>query len=691
MSDFRNAPIRIFKSLLSGPGLFSFALCAAIIIVTVIYGSDDASGDINKFEAGMVADRDIVAGFTVSFPDEEATLIRLEFAEKQVPAVFRFSVEAGEQILDSWNDFCDLADSDAFRVYGAEALDTLLKRGIFAVHHEEVERFDPAMAELLVFSESGLQAGFISYNDILTAADVRKTLGEIIKNMEAPDVFKASAVDLVNPFVRENVFFSPEESQRRIDKIREQTAPVIYTIEKGKKIIRKGFVITEDDMRELRALYSSYHEKDPRKVIGSFFLVLLFYILFIMLRGRIFLKRALNSSERYLVSALIGFYIIGSVLLKNLSPGFEGFPVALAVPTALFIMIFAVFWGTRLALIMALILPLCSYLTGAFDYSSYIIALVPGAVASAVLHNAQNRMSLIKAGLVIAAANCFAVIVALLLGNTGFHNYPALLFWAVMNGIVSGMFILGFLPPLERALSAVTPFSLIELSDLNAPVLRRLFTTAPGTYSHSIMVATLAEQACQDIGANALLARVGAYYHDIGKMDNPGYFVENQTDHNMHDDISPRLSATIIRSHVKLGVEKARNMKLPRDVIAIISEHHGNSVISWFYNKAAEQEETVSSDDFTYPGTPPHSRESAVVMLADITEAAVRTLIKPTPGKIEKFIQQLFEDKVDHGQLAESDLTFRDLEIIKGAFVKVLAGYYHARIEYPKRKEGETE
>jgi putative nucleotidyltransferase with HDIG domain len=300
-------------------------------------------------------------------------------------------------------------------------------------------------------------------------------------------------------------------------------------------------------------------------------------------------------------------------------------------------------------------------------------------------------MSLIRAGLIIAAANTLAVIVVLLLRQAGPYDYPVMIFWAILNGIFSGMLILGFLPPLEHALNAVTSFRLMELSDLNAPILRKLFTAAPGTYSHSLMVANLAEQACQDIGANALLARVGAYYHDIGKMDNPDYFVENQTDHNRHDEIAPRLSATIIRSHVKLGVEKALSLGLPRDVISIISEHHGNSVISWFYNKAVEQEELVNTEDFTYPGNPPRSKESAAVMLADITEAAVRTLNKPTAGKIDKFIQQLFEAKVDHGQLSESDLSFRELEIIKKAFVRVLAGYYHSRIEYPKQKEETAE
>jgi len=430
---------------------------------------------------------------------------------------------------------------------------------------------------------------------------------------------------------------------------------------------------------------------ETREIIGYIFLVLLIYAMFIILQGRAILGKELNNRERYLLASLTGSYIIGSVLIKNLTSIPEGFPLSLVLPTGLFIMLLAVFMGKRLAVIMAIAIPLGTYFTDAFDEYSYIIALVSGAAASTVLQNAQNRMSLIKAGIVIAAANCLAVVVVLLVKEASLSEYPSPLFWAALNGIFCGMLTIGFLPPLEHALNAVTPFRLMELSDLNAPILRKLFTTAPGTYTHSLMVANLAEQACQDIGANALLARVGAYYHDIGKMENPDYFVENQTDHNRHDEIAPRLSATIIRSHVKLGVEKAKNLGLPKDIISIIAEHHGNSIIEWFYNKATEQEISVNSEDFAYPGSPPRSKESAIVMLADITEAAVRTLNKPTATKIDKFVQQLFDAKIDHGQLSESELSFRDLEIIKKSFVRVLAGYYHARIEYPKQKEEKDE
>jgi putative nucleotidyltransferase with HDIG domain len=369
-------------------------------------------------------------------------------------------------------------------------------------------------------------------------------------------------------------------------------------------------------------------------------------------------------------------------------------PVSVVAPTALVVMLPSILVHPRLALMLAMALPLGAFFTGSFDTASYIFALVCGVVAAYSLHGAELSMDLVRAGLVIAAANITAMTAVLLWQNSPAEIYAPSLFWAAFNGIASGMLVLGVLSPLEHVLNASTTFRLIELSDLNAPILRRLFTAAPGTYSHSILVANLAEAACQDIGANPLLARVGAYYHDLGKMENPGYFVENQTEHNPHDDMAPRLSATVIRSHVKLGVEKARQLGLPREVIDIIGEHHGNSVITWFYDKALKQEDgkksPVNIEDFCYPGNPPHSKESAVVMLADVTEAAVRSLVKPTASKMEKFIHELIENKEEHGQLAQSELSFKDLEIIKNAFYRVLVGYYHSRIEYPKLETPDT-
>jgi putative nucleotidyltransferase with HDIG domain len=722
--DILNFPARDLSKLRSGPALFTFlTMLITIMAASGSIGPAAAASVIQDFETGKVAERDVTADYPVSYIDEEGTRLRIEAQQKLVPAVFRISAAATAEIRDSWRRFSDLADRLAeaggsaearrlavqaeypalfpdpevmdayfsaserinFRDYGFTVLDNILEKGIFALNLTELQNYNPDIADLV--RAAGQERVF--YSDVYTLDDTAGLINQIAGG-EMPESFRAMAEPLLKPFIKENVFFSSADTRRRVMEVREHVEPVMKNISKDKRIIRKGFVITEDEMRELRAFHLSRSRRDPRIVIGTVLLVLFFYGLFIFLRSKLFLGRELRDRESYLLSALVCLYIVGSVMLKNFFPLLESFRAALVFPAALLVMIPAVFMGPRLSLALAIALPLGAYLCGSFDTFAYFFALVSGLAASVVIRKAEKRMDLIKAGLVIAAANCAAVIVILLLQRAGPGAYPAPLFWAALNGIVSGMLVLGFLPPLEQALNAATTFRLMELSDLNAPILRRLFTMAPGTYSHSILVANLAEQACQDIGANALLAQVGAYYHDLGKTENPDYFVENQTDYNRHDDIAPRLSATVIRSHVKLGVEKARGLNLPQEVIDIIAEHHGNSLITWFYNKASQQEAQVNSDDFTYPGVPPRSRESAVVMLADVSEAAVRTLSKPTAAKIERFIQQLFDDKVKHGQLADSELSFRDLETIKNAFVKVLAGYYHSRIEYPKQVSDEN-
>jgi putative nucleotidyltransferase with HDIG domain len=382
-------------------------------------------------------------------------------------------------------------------------------------------------------------------------------------------------------------------------------------------------------------------------------------------------------------------YLAGAALAKYVVRLPDNYPLALLLPTALVVMLPDILIGFPVAVVTALGLPLGAFLVGSIDSSSYILALASGLSAAYALQGIEKRIDLVKAGVVVAAVNVLAALTALLLRQAGIADVLPVLFWAAFNGVASGMLVIGFLPAMEIALNAVTPFRLIELSDLNAPILKRLFNVAPGTWNHSLMVANLAENACNDIGANALLARVGAYYHDIGKMEQPEYFVENQTNYNKHNDLGPRQSATVIKNHVKVGIEKGRELGLPEAVITFIAEHHGSSLITWFYESAKKKEGNVNISDFTYPGNPPQSKESAVVMLADSTEAAVRSelnraLKNPTPEKLESYIQDLFDRKIKSGQLTHCELTFRDLETIKHTFVKVLAGNYHSRIEYPK-------
>ncbi|MDR2343376.1 MAG: HDIG domain-containing protein [Spirochaetaceae bacterium] len=469
------------------------------------------------------------------------------------------------------------------------------------------------------------------------------------------------------------------------EKIRGAVKSTGFTV-KQSAVVTLSFIISASS-------FLSAENPSVRTFIGRLLLFLLFFVLVILFTGRRLSlpgNRHRTEAEVILLSTLSSVFFIAVFFTGNISM-FDGYmPVSIVLPTALVVMLVSISMDSRLGMVVALLFPTGALLSGAVNIEAYIMAVASGASGALSLRKARRRMDMVRAGAIIAGINVITVISIMLRQGCPAKFYPFIMFWAAINGLVSGMLVLGILPVIENALHLATTFKLIELLDTGAPVLRKMENSAPGTYSHSMMVASLAETACNEIGARALLARVGAYYHDIGKIDHPEYFVENQKLYNKHNELNPRLSATIIRSHVKLGIEKARAIGLPTDVISFIAEHHGNSLIKWFYNAALEKEGQVDREDFCYPGDPPRSRESAVVMLADVTEAATRTLEKPTVARLEKFIDELFKDKYETGQLAESALTFRDLETIKSSFVRVLVGFYHSRIEYPKLSKPEA-
>jgi putative nucleotidyltransferase with HDIG domain len=264
--------------------------------------------------------------------------------------------------------------------------------------------------------------------------------------------------------------------------------------------------------------------------------------------------------------------------------------------------------------------------------------------------------------------------------------------FGLLNALVCVLLGVLLLPMAEAYTRIETDLTLLEWSDLNRPLMQRLSLEAPGTYAHTIAIANLAEAACRAIGANALLARVGAYYHDIGKIAKPQYFVENQAKgRNPHDALRPGASAQIIRNHVREGLELASQHKLPRALRAFITEHHGTGTISYFLDKARKSEAVVGNvDDFAYPGPLPQSAETAVVMLADGIEAATRVLAEPTPEKIREVVEHIVRQRIDQGQLRDAPLTLRQIEMIKEEFIRVLIGMYHNRIEYPAAAGGVT-
>ena len=466
------------------------------------------------------------------------------------------------------------------------------------------------------------------------------------------------------------------------------------SVQEGEKIIKKGFPITEESMKKLKKMSESPLYIDYRAFANNelylLLLILGWFLLVLFLtpeRKNLFRENLIQV----LFFVFVYFVVAFGMKLDILS---SPFAIPIIIPSSLFIMLITILYGKTQSIILSIVMSLGVLNACDWALEPFIYTFATSLCSVVIVHKIEKRIDLVFASIVLALYNIVILVLIIVIFNETFTNMGRSLVGVAVNGFISGILTLGFLTPLEMILNTASVFRLMDLSDLNNPLMQKMRVNANGTNQHSLMVAQLAENACREIGANALLARVGAYYHDIGKIEQPLYFVENQQGENKHDEINPTLSATVLKSHVKKGVEKAKQLHLPSSVIDIIAEHHGNSVMAYFYNEAKEKDPTLTPEDFSYPGNPPSTKESAVVMLADTVEAACRTLENPSVPRLEKFITTLINGKVEHNQLDNCNLTFRDVSKIKEAFVQVLAGYYHSRIRYPDQKnvsEGENQ
>ncbi|MCP5514367.1 MAG: HDIG domain-containing protein, partial [Spirochaetales bacterium] len=398
-----------------------------------------------------------------------------------------------------------------------------------------------------------------------------------------------------------------------------------------------------------------------------------------------------NPGEVILLLILAELFFIYTLAVLKLFILPDWFNFALLIPVPLFTMVLSLVISQSAGINFAVVMSFIVLVTGNFSPYASFFALLNGISGVFCVRKTETRIDLINAGIKNGFLNIFFINTLLFFTNFDVKILLVSSGIAFINGFLSGILTLGVLPIIEHVLNSPTRFRLIELSDLNNPILKKMHSRAPGTFSHSLNVGNLAETACRAIGANPLLARVGAYYHDIGKIDQAEYFIENQKAFNKHDDLKPSMSVSVIKSHVKIGIEKAKELGLPQAVIDIIAQHHGNGLIAYFYVQALklENKAKVTPLDYSYTEGKPRSKEAAVVLLADSVEAATRTLKKPTMSRIEKFIWQTMLSKIETDQITESELTFNDLKIIKDSFLKTIAGSFHSRIEYPDVKEAE--
>ncbi len=456
-----------------------------------------------------------------------------------------------------------------------------------------------------------------------------------------------------------------------------------YLVKPGQLVIKKGKKLTKLDIDILKKLKIKKREISIINFISLFFLSLTIYVLFILY---FFLFNAKIKKNLRRISLLLVLLLLGILLGIFILPTyFYIFPITLfAIMIAISINV-----NMGIAYVFTLIL-LLSLIVDKHLFNFIFLTILSGTVSVYLVRYPRGRSVFSRAGIIIGALN-FILIISFDIYNFYFSFFTirnAIL--GLFSGFLSPIMVLGILPILEGIFGISTSIRLLELSNPGHPLLKRLLEEAPGTYQHSAIVSNLAVAAASTIGADPLLARAGGFYHDIGKLKRPYFFIENQiSDKNIHDEIQPTLSTLAIISHVKDGVELAEKYNLPEEIISIIQEHHGTSLVSYFYSRAIEKpsdKDELSEEDFRYPGPKPQSKESAIVMLADAVEAASRTLVNPTPTKIKNLIKSIFNGIIQDGQLEESPLTFRDLNLIESTFEKFLLSMFHSRIEYPKIK-----
>ena len=700
-------------------------LLALAFVLLLLLGPGAVASRLDPAEirAGQVASRDIVADREISYVDQRATELRIEAEMHLVLPVYEVDDKPASRALERFRGFQDLLDELVARrlagdtlylkvqsafpglmskdevlalarsplrpqaeAYAESMLRSLLENGIAAIPASGLSQFNPDYVELRRLRDGRPQSEEIPAGRLVTLKNLEDAIDRESSQRRLARPLAALAAGLVRSFAVEDAFFDTEQSARRLDEVREHVEPVLRTIAKGERLVHQGAIITEADAERLSAAFGSASRIDWGATLASLGLVVAAALLGLFFLGAEIAGRNLPRQNAVL-SALSAFaYFASALALARVAP-----PVPLGLgfllPTALLCMLAAIMMGPRFAVLFSLSLALLAQAAAGLDVHLFVFSLLSGTAATFSVRAARSRIDLVKAGAILALLEAAAAVLSAIPGPSGASIIFSTALWGAVNGFGCSIVALALLPVLEQAFNLPTRFRLMELADLNSPILKRLLTVAPGTYSHSVTVAHLAESACREIGADPLLARVGAYYHDIGKIEQPEYFIENQAGYNKHDEINPRLSATVIRSHVKLGAERARSLGLPQAVIDIVAQHHGNGVITWFYDQARKAEGDAEADDFTYPGQPPASREAAVVMLADSVEAASRTLKRPTMTRLEDFIREIIMDKVRQGQLDRCDLTFKDLDTIRTSFTRILAGQFHSRIEYPKHRE----
>ena len=552
---------------------------------------------------------------------------------------------------------------------------------------------DPDLRE--VFEKSALTLQNILAKGITEKDFERNNIDNIILNNLVSNVSRRqiSIIEaLLSQIIVPNLVVDEFATEIARKNAENSVKPYEITFQKGDKILFEGEPVTRLKRDALRQAGYNVYELNWQGLVAIYVLVFLATLIFINYM-KYFEKQFLESKYLSLMAVL-------SMLLAGIAvvipTGFS--PYVLPIPA--YVVLLAIFTNPRVA--FSAVCVLLTVLTVGMQYPApflvtfMLLSLVTMVTISQIRYS--RRFDLIKAGFLISLTGVIIVLAIYLLERCLIDVNNVLIFknsvFIILNGIVSAMIALGTLPLFESLFKIITPYGLAELADHNQPLLKRLQFEAPGTYHHSLMVSNLSEAAAEAIGANPILARVGAFYHDIGKLKRPLFFVENQSYfgiENPHTKLNPRLSKMVITAHPKDGVELAKEYGLPAVINNFILQHHGEGLAKYFYNQAVQEEgaENVKEEQFRYTGPKPNMKETAILMIADAVESAVRSLKNPSSEEIEKIIDKIIVERLNDGQLADSPLTLHDIKVIAATFSRILRGMQHNRIKYQENIEEE--
>lgn len=674
--------------------LWIFAISLTIAL-TVILSFNLVTADELSVVVGQPVPNDVLAPRTVTYVSEVLTEQVREQAINSVQDVYtQLDPEIGRgqlALVGIYFSFIDVVRNDT------QASTATKLNYLQAIEGLTIEE-DVAEA-LLVLSSSDFDVVRQEVDRIvgeLMRQDIRQSqVGEFRRRavrevrLDLTDLQTEVVTNLAPQFIVATVFFDEAATERAREEAIAAVEPQVRTVNKDQRILRAGDTVREQDVETLAQLGMLDRRTDWRDITGVFMISLLSVVLLTLYWLQFHMKHWAENS-RYLAALFIIFVVftlLGKLFLSGSSELAYWFPIA-----ALSMMV-AVIFDIRMAVLTTLIMSLLfGYITpNSLELTVY--SLAGGLLAALTLHDAHRINAFFRAGLVAAVGYTLVIIVFRLTQDViDVGPLLRLIMIGVANGVLSaaltlvGFFLMGSL------FGVTTTLQLQDLSRLDHPLLQEMLRRAPGTYHHSIMVANLAEQAAEEVKANSALIRVGAFYHDIGKMNRPPFFTENQEGINPHDSLDPFTSARIILSHVTDGLELARRYRLPDRIRDFIAEHHGERIIKGFYAKAREQagenaDEEVDMEQFRYPGPRPHSRETAIVLMADAIESTSRALQPDTPRAIEKLVNTLIDEDLAEGQLDESGLTLGDIRLIRASFIKTLKGRFHVRVKYPGNEE----